>query len=150
MDNMATIIAGDVVQFAGNNVGSVREILVKPPKTTAWMAEYIHDAGSAKTIVPTKAEALDWVEAKARQDNRMTVTLHLSDAQATLMQRALEDAVDVCSDHYNQLCADGATEGELESARRNHRQAADLANALERARLRVAPRRPRRPVAKAE
>lgn len=65
----------------------------------------------------------------------MTVTLNLDDAQATLLQRALEDAVDLCSDHYNQLCADGATEGELESARRNHRAAADLANALERARL---------------
>ena len=69
----------------------------------------------------------------------MAVTLTLTDEQATLLQRALEDAVDLCSDHYNQLCADGATEGELESARRNHRQAADLANALERARLRVAP-----------
>lgn len=58
------------------------------------------------------------------------------------MQRALEDAVDVCSDHYNALCAEGATEGELESARRKHRQAADLANALERAQLERKPYRP--------
>ena len=67
------------------------------------------------------------------------VTLTLTDEQATLLQRALEDAVDLCSDHYDQLCADGATDCELESARRNHRQAADVANALERARLRAKP-----------
>ena len=62
----------------------------------------------------------------------ITITLRLTDAQATLLQRALDDAVDGCVKQFDLLCDDGAKVSELESARRLYRQAADLAKTLER------------------
>ena len=68
----------------------------------------------------------------------MTVTLTITDAQAALLQRALEDALDRYINQFDELCDDGAKDGELQSVRRLYLEAADLNNTLER-RLRVAP-----------
>ena len=64
----------------------------------------------------------------------MTITVTLDSEQADTLQRALEDLEGACSDHYNALAKEGAAAAEMESARKNHRRAANLANHVQRLR----------------